>query len=298
MQTSSLIVALLVIAAPTFTLAADAEPAGAPKKRILLLSQGPDGHPPATHEYRAGQKVLMKLLGDVPGLEVVPLAADGAWEEGPEQLAKADGAFLFLSEGGKWLSADPRRHEAFAKLAQRKGGLAALHWATGVREAEPVPAFLKLFGACHGGPDRKYQVLEAKLHVVDPRHPISRGLADFAVKDEFYYKLKRASADEPKFALASILEAEIDGERQMVAWAWQRPDGGRSFGFTGLHFHNNWSRPEYRRLVAQGILWMLDLPIPKEGLKVDASEEDWKLPEAKEEKKETEQTKTKAKDKK
>ena len=36
----------------------------------------------------------------------------------------------------------------------------------------------------------------------------------------------------------------------------------RSFGFSGLHFHDNWRLPEYRRLVAQGVLWSLKLPIP------------------------------------
>jgi hypothetical protein len=54
----------------------------------------------------------------------------------------------------------------------------------------------------------------------------------------------------------------------MVAWAWQRPDGGRSFGFTGLHFHDNWQLSEYRRLVVQGVLWSLKLPIPSSGVDV------------------------------
>ena len=30
----------------------------------------------------------------------------------------------------------------------------------GTQEAEPIEAFVDLFGACHGGPDRKYKVLE------------------------------------------------------------------------------------------------------------------------------------------
>lgn len=268
------IVALLAGAAIVY--AADETPA---KKRLLLLDQGPDGHPPATHEYRAGQKILAKCLQGVAGLEVVPVAADNPWLDGPEQIVKADGVAMFLSEGGKWLTSDPRRHEAFAKLAGRGGGLAALHWATGMRDAEPIPAFLRLMGACHCGPDRKYQVLETTLHVVDPPHPISAGLADFRVKDEFYYQLKRIAVEDPKQAVASVLEADIDGERQTVAWAWQRPDGGRSFGFTGLHFHANWARPEYRRLATQGVLWTLKLPIPEKGLAVDVAEEDLRLPE-------------------
>lgn len=268
----------VAVAVSTALFAAGAEPA--PRKRLLLLAQGPDGHPPATHEYVAGQRAMAHLLRDLPGLELVPQMANEPWREGPEELAKADGAFLFLSEGAQWLAAEPRRQEAFARLAQRGGGLSALHWATGTRAALPIAGFVKLFGACHGGPDRKYQVLETQLHVATAQHPICTGLADFRVKDEFYYRLKRAAADEPRSALASLLEAEIDGERHMVAWAWQRPDGGRSFGFTGLHFHANWERAEYRRLLAQGVLWTLNLPIPAQGLPVAIGAEDLKLPAA------------------
>ena len=32
--------------------------AGAPKKRVLLLWQKPDGHPKDTHEYELGQRIL------------------------------------------------------------------------------------------------------------------------------------------------------------------------------------------------------------------------------------------------
>jgi type 1 glutamine amidotransferase len=62
------------------------------------------------------------------------------------------------------------------------------------------------------------------------------------------------------------LSVTIDGESYPVAWALEREGGGRSFGFSGLHFHENWQTPEYRRLVAQGVLWTLDLPIPKDGI--------------------------------
>src|SRR5262245_19199433 len=124
--------------------------ADGPKKRLLLLGQGPDGHPPATHEYQAGLRVLAKCLAGVPNLEVTAVQADGRWAEGPELLERADGAVLFLAEGAQWIAKDPKRQEAFTKLAARGGGLAALHWAIGTRDAKPIDGFLQLFGGCHG----------------------------------------------------------------------------------------------------------------------------------------------------
>ena len=55
----------------------------------------------------------------------------------------------------------------------------------------------------------------------------------------------------------------------MAAWSWERADGGRSFGFVGLHFHSNWQLPAYRRFVAQGVLWSLKLPIPAGGVSTE-----------------------------
>src|SRR2546422_698937 len=45
------------------------------------------------------------------------------------------------------------------------------------------------------------------------------------------------------------------GEQQHVAWAAERPDGGRGFGFTGGHFHKNWGNDFQRKLVLNAILW-------------------------------------------
>jgi len=55
---------------------------------------------------------------------------------------------------------------------------------------------------------------------------------------------------------------------ETVGWAWERPDGGRSFGFSGLHFHVNWRHEQYQRLISQAALWTLKLPIPKTGIGV------------------------------
>jgi hypothetical protein len=69
----------------------------------------------------------------------------------------------------------------------------------------------------------------------------------------------------------------IDDSDETVAWSWERPDGGRSFGFSGLHFHENWRLIEYRRLVAQAILWTLRLPVPTKGLDVRVTDKELRL---------------------
>lgn len=264
---------LLLVLPVLFALIAVPAPAADVKKKLLLIGCPPDSHPPTTHEYVAGMKLLKKLLDKVDGLEVTEVEAVGAWKEGPELIERADGVVLFVTEGAKWIQADPNRLKALAKVAQRKGGLSTLHWGMGTREAAPIADFVKLFGGCHGGPDRKYVVIETDFEP-EAKHPIAAGIKPIKVKDEFYYKLKFA---QPDGSIQPVLRANIDGAKETVAWAWDRPEGGRSFGFSGLHFHDNWKLPEYRRLVAQGVLWSLGLPIPKDGLAVDVTEADLQL---------------------
>ena len=243
-------------------------------KRVLLLSQGPDGHPPTTHEYVAGARILEKCLGGLPNLEIRTVQADGSWEEGPALINESDCVVLLLSQGAKWMHEEPRRLEAFGRLAGRGGGLVAVHWSMGTKDAHPIEGFLELFGGCHGGADRKYRGLETDITVAAAAHPILRGIDDFRVHDEFYYQLKFVDSSNP---VQTLLNANIDGQREAVSWAWQRSDGGRSFGFSGAHFHRNWQLVQYRRLVAQGILWTLDLPVPDGGLPVEVAADDLRL---------------------
>lgn len=259
----------------TMTKGTGQRPAGQTEtpKKLLLVGQGPDGgHAPGTHEYAAGMRILAKCLEGVPGLKVEVLHVTEPWKEGPELLARADGVVLFVAEGAKWLDADPKRREALAQVAKRGGGLAVLHWGMGTKDAASIPTALALFGGCHGGPDRKYQVLESVELTPEASHPVTRGLEPLKVKEELYYQLKFAKDGK----VVPLVKATIDGKDETVAWGWERPDGGRSFGFSGLHFHENWKHVAYRRLVAQGVLWSLKEAIPEQGLPVRVADADLK----------------------
>jgi type 1 glutamine amidotransferase len=256
-------------------------------KRLLLIGQGPDGHPAATHEFMAGLGILEKCLSRVEGLKVTTVKADEPWKEGPQMLKEADGVVLYVSQGAKWMQADAGLYDAFTAFAARGGGLVALHWAVGAKDAKYIEGQLKLLGGSRGGPQRKYTVADFDLRLPTPDHEIVRGIEPFAVHDELYYLLdflpgaidaaaKTETDKRPKFD--RIFAATIEGREETVAWAWERPDGGRSFGYVGMHFHENWKKPEYRRLAAQAALWTLKMDIPKDGMSVEMAAADLKLP--------------------
>ncbi|MEX0937746.1 MAG: ThuA domain-containing protein [Pirellulales bacterium] len=243
---------------------------GAPR-RLLIIGQGPDGHPPGSHEFMAGTRVLERLLQPHDRIETTVVKADEPWPEGPELIAKADGVVLLVTQGARWMQNDPRRFDALVQLAQRGGGIVALHWSVGAHEARYIEGQLQVLGGSRGGPQRKYTVTETDVQVVAPDHPITAGIDDYRVHDEFYYRLDLVrDGDHP---VQPLLAAKIEGNDETCAWAWERPDGGRSFGFVCLHFHKNWDLPHYRRLVVQGVLWTLKLPVPEDGVDVSIEPE-------------------------
>lgn len=250
------------------------EPQPLPTKRVLLIGQGPDGHPPTTHEYRAGTQIVAKLLSRQPSVQTIVVSADGEWADGPMLLDGADAVVLFVSQGAKWIQTQPNRLAAFQALAKRSGGLSVLHWGMGTKDAADVPAFVELFGGCHGGPDRRYKVLEAQLEPTNATHPILRAVSPLKVQEEFYYQLKWPKPVEKH---VSLLQVAIEGQTYPVAWSWERPAGGRSFGFSGLHFHDNWKHESYRRVVVQAVLWTIGRDIPTAGIDVSISADDLKL---------------------
>ncbi|MCX7418622.1 MAG: ThuA domain-containing protein [Planctomycetia bacterium] len=281
--------ALLIAVVHVGSLPADEQQLAATQtQHLLLIGQGPDGsHARTTHEYFAGMNLLAKLLRSQSKLETIIVSADGDWRDGPQLLGRADAVVVFVAEGAKWVSADAARLTAFRELAKRGGGLVALHWATGTKSAEPIEPFVSLFGACHGGPDRQFKVLDVTPVLTNESHPILRGVKPVVVHEEFYFALKLAARDggvtrsEAESAITPLLRIPVAGEHPAVAWSWERPDGGRSCGFTGLHFHDNWKHESYRRLMAQATLWSLKREIPADGIAVVVDAEALSLPDSK-----------------
>ena len=56
------------------------------------------------------------------------------------------------------------------------------------------------------------------------------------------------------------------GRAEAMMWTVKRPDGGRGFGFTGGHFHDNWENESFRKVVLNAMLWIAKSPVPADGV--------------------------------
>jgi hypothetical protein len=59
-----------------------------------------------------------------------------------------------------------------------------------------------------------------------------------------------------------------------MMWAVERPDGGRGFGFTGGHVHNNWGDENFRKVFLNALLWIAKVEVPENGVASSVTQED------------------------
>ena len=53
---------------------------------------------------------------------------------------------------------------------------------------------------------------------------------------------------------------------ETVGWVYERPSGGRGFGFTGMHAHWNWAQDSFRTCTLNAIVWIAGAEVPVEGV--------------------------------
>jgi hypothetical protein len=63
------------------------------------------------------------------------------------------------------------------------------------------------------------------------------------------------------------------GRDEVLAWAVERTDGGRGFGFTGAHYHKNWGNENLRKLVLNALVWTAKTDVPADGVSSTVTEE-------------------------
>lgn len=253
-------------------------PADYKGKRILLVA-GRASHGPGEHEFFAGCVILAKLLRQ--NANVFPILARDGWPKNEKLLETADCIVLYMDGGGGHPAIQPKRMELIQRQIDRGVGWVNLHYAVeypvrqGTRDiAGSVKRWLG------GYYETGYSInphWDADIRSL-PKHPITRGVTPFRLRDEWYYGirfledlrgvtpiLQAVPPDNTRRTEATKLRA---GQIETLAWAYERPDGGRSFGFTGGHFHRNWGSEHFRRIVVNAILWCAKEEVPSQGAKV------------------------------
>ena len=252
-----------------------------PKKKVVFIS-GKPSHGRMKHEHRAGNMILAKRLNE-SGLPIEAVVLeDIGYPKNESILEGADTIVIFCTGHGNHLL-NPKLNE-FDALMKKGTGVVMIHWATEAVSGVPGDKFLQWMG---GFCDLNWSVNPHWKPNFKPRkHAIWNGVQPFSVDDEWYYHMRFIEdrtgftpiltdvppmdtlkrPDGMRSGNPAVRKAVANGESQHVGWAYERPEGGRGFGFTGGHNHDSWQDDNYRKIMLNAILWTAGMEVPKKGV--------------------------------
>jgi type 1 glutamine amidotransferase len=269
---------LMAVAASSQLQAAE----GAAAKRKVLFLAGDPSHGYGAHDHLAGCMLLAKSLND-SGLPIEATVYHYGWPRDPKDLASAE-CIVMYGDGGPGHMVNKHLAELDA-LAKKGVGIVCLHYAVEVPKGPTAVKFLDWIGGYFESDWSVNPHWTASFSNL-PNHPITRGVKPFEINDEWYYHMRfrdgmrgvtpiltalppketLSRPDGPHSGNPAVRAAIARGEVQHMAWAVERDDGGRGFGFTGAHFHWNWADPNFRKLVLNAIAWCAKADMPPEGV--------------------------------
>jgi type 1 glutamine amidotransferase len=244
---------------------------------------------PVYHSPRAAE-----VFGKWRVQRVTSVVYSNGW---PTDASAFDGAsaVVIYSDGGPGhplLKED--RLKTIGALMDKGVGLAAIHYAVEPTKENGQKEFLEWIGGAFEVDWSVNPHWDADFKEL-PNHPITRGVKPFKINDEWYFNMRFREPSKSVKGITPILTAVptanttnrndgphegnptvralvAKGEPVHVAWATDRPDGGRGFGFTGAHFHKNWGDDDFRKLVLNAILWVAKADVPKDGVQSTVTE--------------------------
>jgi type 1 glutamine amidotransferase len=243
----------------------------APPVKIVLVA-GKPSHGAGEHEFNAGAMLLAKCLRQNSGVNAT--VAKGGWPVDDSVFEGANSVVLYMDGGENHPLLADDRLAALGKLMKKGVGLACLHYALEVPGDHGGMELLEWIGGFYRRPYSQNPVNDVELTQTAPAHPISRGWDNFRSNDEWYYHIMFRKDDKRLVPILTAMLPKNAPEQETVAWAVERTDGGRGFGFTGGHYHRNWGLEDQRRMVVNAILWTAKVEIPAEGAKCDLTPED------------------------
>ena len=254
-------------------------------KKVLLIA-GPPSHGYGAHEHYAGCMLLAKSLDSaVKGFDTTVIKHQ--WPTDEKAFDGVD-AIVIYSDGGT-------NHPAYEhleqvnQLAARGVGIVCIHYAVEMTKGPSGDALMHWIGGTFETDWSVNPHWRAEFTTL-PDHEITRGVVPFSTDDEWYFHMRfmpemegvtpilTAVAPESTMVRPDgahsgnihVRQSVANGDSQHVAWAVERPDGGRGFGCTGGHYHWNWADKNFRRVVLNAIVWSAKGEVPEEGVSVDS----------------------------
>ncbi|MDA0725631.1 MAG: ThuA domain-containing protein, partial [Verrucomicrobia bacterium] len=253
--------------------------------KLVFIGDGGTHGGRGNHEFVGGFILMARALHEAyPNVHAVVHSSKN-W---PKDFSQADAIVVGLNHGER-AGKDPE----IAKATQRGAGFMAVHFGVEVNAGVAGNNYLDWIGGYFEIGWSVNPWWKPKFNPIS-NHPTTRGLKPFSLRDEWYYHMRFVkdmkgltpilSAVAPLNTVRKeksgrggnpdVYKAVSKGKPQHVAWAYERPDKGRGFGFTGMHLHANHANDSFRTCLLNGAAWVAGLMIPEGGVPSKTPSED------------------------
>ncbi len=283
------IVSLSTMAVIAFTAIVANSVHAAPKKVVMIA--GKPSHGPLSHEHNAGIQLLANCLKQGATELVKPEVHLNGWPTDANVFAGADCIVIYSDGGGRHPALEGDNLIVLDELMKKGVGFVTLHYAVEPTKEKGQAEFLRWQGGAFevNWSINPHWTANFKL----PKHAITQGVKPFSANDEWYYHMRFVDgmkgvtpilSDLPGSETLSrpdgdhsgnpaVRKSVAEGNIQHVAWAYDRPDGGRGFGFSGGHNHMNWGNDDLRKIVLNAIVWCAQADVPADGIRSKVTEQ-------------------------
>ena len=270
-------------------------------KRVVVIA-GKPSHPPRMHEFNAGVQLLGNCLKHYPGLDL-QIVLNG-WPSDESVFDKVDAVVFYMDGGGRHeaVQENGRRLKMIDRWADKGVGLGFMHFGVEVVPQQAGSEFQKWIGGHYEHMHSCNPIWSPRFDSF-PKHPITRGVKPFSIKDEWYFNMRFVSdiAGNEETTIQGLKFTPIlvgmpsdavrdgpyvypkgpyphiqanKGRAEAMMWAVERANNGRGFGFTGGHFHDNWANDNFRKTILNAFLWLGGIDVPRKGVESKITPED------------------------
>jgi type 1 glutamine amidotransferase len=238
--------------APIPSAAPDAPAPGSLRPMHVFIRAGLKSHAEGQHDYP-------QLLADWSKL----LTERGAVVDGglhfptAQQLARTDVIVMYKGDAGWMTQSEKAVLEDYLK---RGGGLVAFH--DTICGDDPVWQSTVFGGAKRHG-ETNFSAGMIKYTVADRNDPIMRGVTDFEINDEAFFRMTWAK--DPGIKVLATAPMPSGGEVVPQIWTYQRTIPGgypfRAFVWMQGHLYANFANPTVLPMLLRGVAWAANYPV-------------------------------------
>jgi putative membrane-bound dehydrogenase-like protein len=204
----------------------------------IFIRAGEKTHGPNQHDHPRFLQDWTKLLNERGAKATGKMSFPTG-----EDLENTDVLVMFAAEAGTIAPPDRANLEKYLK---RGGGIVCIHDA--VCGTDPQWFKTIIGGAWEHGKSKWYEG-EVGTYFVDTKHPITKGISNFDLKDEIYWDLHMMPEAR---VLATSFQSVFTIAPQM--WVYEK-DNYRSFVSILGHEYDTFNLPHYRAILLRGIAW-------------------------------------------